>query len=205
MYFHRAVTVFAIFVFILYWLVRIELTCLTCVCSHFFVAELQAACSSWNGWPAEKNTFFDTKNMTFGLFPLWFFPVIFFVTQLNAVVHLCFSHCKNPSTSLPIIGFTVSIPEGRSIDSNSLSMKSPVCYWRKETSFNRTDNSLLWFLLIALPLFLSINTISLPLCSGFCGRGMIGRRYRQQSEATAGSLFDDQWEGIQGTIKPQAL
>lgn len=40
--------------------------------------------------------------------------------------------------SLFILGFTVSIPEGRSIACNGLSMKSPLRCWRKEAPLNRT-------------------------------------------------------------------
>lgn len=57
--------------------------------------------------------------------------------------------------SLFILGFTVSIPKGRSIDCNSFSMKSPLCCWRNETSFNWTITLFLcsfW----SLPLFPSI-------------------------------------------------
>lgn len=65
--------------------------------------------------------------------------------------------------SLFILGFTVSIPEGRSIDRNSLSMKSPLCCWRKETPLNRMLTLFLrsfWWL----PLLPSIYTVSLTLC-----------------------------------------
>lgn len=65
--------------------------------------------------------------------------------------------------SLFILGFTVSIPEGRSIDCNSLSMKSPLCCWRKETPLNRMLTLFLrsfWWL----PLFPSIYTVSLTPC-----------------------------------------
>lgn len=99
------------------------------------------------------------------------------------------------SHSLFILGFTVSIPEGRSIDCNSLSMKSPLCCWRKETSFNRTITLFLcsfW----SLPLFPSIYTISLTLCFVLGARRLLGRQYRQRSEATAGGLLDDQWRRI---------
>lgn len=90
-------------------------------------------------------------------------------TQLKVTMLLCFSLSAwiPPPLSLflSILGFTVSIPEGRSIDCNSLSMKSPLCYWRKETSFNRTDNSLPLFLLIApsLPFYI-YNLLSSLFC-----------------------------------------
>lgn len=122
------------------------------------------------------------------------------VTQLNAILPVFLSlHeslCLSLTHSLSILGFTASIPEGRSIDCNSLSMKSPLCYWRKETSFNRTDNSLPLLLLIVPSLPFYIYTISLTLYFVLGARRMIGRQYRQRSEATAGGLFDDQWGRI---------
>lgn len=131
------------------------------------------------------------------------------VTQLNAILPLCFSHCMDPSTSLSlslsILGFTVSIPEGRSIDCNSLSMKSPLCYWRKEMSFNRTDNSLLLFFLIAPSLPFYKYNLLLPL---FCARceeddreAVWGSSQRPRLEA----CLMISWERYWGTITPQAL
>lgn len=96
----------------------------------------------WNGWPAEKKL--CTKNISrlYILCVLCLSPFVaqcsYFhsyspVTQLNAILPLCFPRCMNSpppfslSLSLSILGFTVSIPEGRSIDCNSLSMKSPLC------------------------------------------------------------------------------
>lgn len=74
-------------------------------------------------------------------------------------------------------------------------MKSPLCCWRKEMSFNRTITVFLcsfW----SLRLFPSIYTISLTLCFVLGARRLLGRQYRQQSEATAGGLLDDQWRRI---------
>lgn len=119
------------------------------------------------------------------------------VTMQNAILPLRFSHCMTPSTSLSlshslfILGFTVSIPKGRSIDCNSLSMKSPLCCWKKET-FNRTITLFLcsfW----SLPLSPTIYTTSLALCFVLGTRRLFGRQYRQRSEATARVLLGSQW------------
>lgn len=86
-------------------------------------------------------------------FSLFFLSLIFSCNTTEhyfASVFLCLHESLHPSfsLSLSILGFIVFIPEGQSIDCNSLSMKSPLRYRRKETVFNRTDNSLLLFLLI---------------------------------------------------------
>lgn len=121
--------------------------------------------------------------------------------SLHGSLHLSLSF----SLSLSILGFTVSIPEGRSIDCNSLSMKSPLCYWRKEMSFNRTDNSLLLFFLIAPSLPFYKYNLLLPL---FCARceeddreAVWGSSQRPRLEA----CLMISWERYWGTITPQAL
>lgn len=169
----------------------------------------------WKAWPAEKKRcatkdinrlhFVSARSLSLCSFSHFYS----LVTQLNAILPLCFSHCMDPSTSLSlslsILGFTVSIPEGRSIDCNSLSMKSPLCYWRKEMSFNRTDNSLLLFFLIAPSLPFYKYNLLLPL---FCARceeddreAVWGSSQRPRLEA----CLMISWERYWGTITPQAL
>lgn len=115
-----------------------------------------------------------------------FFPHCSPVTEecYSASVSLQIPASFSLSHLLSILGFTLSIPEGRSIDCNRRSMKSPLCYWRKETSFNRTITLFLGFLLITPSLSFSIYTQS-PLLYVLClVRGCsIGRSQRPRLEA----------------------
>lgn len=100
---------------------------------------------------------------------LFCFWLLFLCNSAQMLLCLCVSLAAwippplSLSHSLFILGFTVSIPEGRSIDCNSLSMKSPLCCWRKETPLNGMLTLFLrsfWWL----PLLPSIYTVSLTLC-----------------------------------------